>query len=108
PAEHDNLLADRIVDHRAGGARPPRSLSMYSHPRGGRDLAECGNCGKSDGGGGPNRRPQGPNKAGKISHWDLLGTACECITLLGGDYSGNACLARDLSVAEGEAGLTIW
>src|ERR1700687_6394151 len=24
PAEHDNLLADRIVDHHAGGARPRR------------------------------------------------------------------------------------
>src|SRR4029077_16847366 len=28
PAEHDNLLADRIVDHRAGGACPRRSLRM--------------------------------------------------------------------------------
>src|SRR5260370_37867639 len=28
PAEHDNLLTDRIVDHHAGGARPRRSLSM--------------------------------------------------------------------------------
>src|ERR1700675_395801 len=28
PAKHDNLLADRIVDHHAGGARPRRSLSM--------------------------------------------------------------------------------
>src|SRR5713101_841066 len=28
PAEHDNLLADRIVDHHAGGARPRRSMGM--------------------------------------------------------------------------------
>src|SRR5258708_39458972 len=34
PAEHDNLLADRIVDHHAGGARPWHSLRMETYPRG--------------------------------------------------------------------------
>src|ERR1700681_3543230 len=73
PAEHDNLLADRIENHRAGGARPRRSLRMWSYPCGRRDLAECGNCGENDGRGGPNGRPQ--TTEGGNSHWDLLGTA---------------------------------
>jgi len=73
--------------------------------RGRRELAECGNCGESKGCGGPNGRPQ--TTEGSNSHWDLLGIAPECITQLVGGSSGNACLARLLRVAEGEAGLTI-
>src|SRR5712664_2342365 len=101
PAEHDNLLADRIVEHHAGGARPRHSLRMESYPCGSRDLAECGaDCGKYSerDGGGTNGRPQ--DKAGKISHWDISWEQRrECITQFGGDSSGNACLARDLSIA---------
>src|SRR2546429_21485 len=92
-AEHDNLLADRIVDHYAGSARPRHSLRMESYPRGRRDLAECGNCGESNGCGGPNDRPQGQDKAGKISH---LGSP------------GNSVRSVPRSSVEIPAGTTVW
>src|SRR6266404_6966474 len=79
PAEHDNLLADRIVDHHAGGARPRRSLRMESYPRGRRDLAKCGNCCERDGCGGPNDRPQDQDKAGKISHLGSPGNSAASV-----------------------------
>src|SRR6266481_7713496 len=79
PAEHDNLLADRIVDHHAGGARTRHSLRMESYPRGRRNLAECGNCGESDGYREPNDRPQDQDKAGKNSHWESPGNSVRSV-----------------------------